>query len=120
MILHFGPETPLALRIAADTALVLHIGGGTVGILSGAVAMLSRKGERLHRLAGHVFFGAMLSMTGVAAVVAPMLPEAKWTNTTAAVFTLYMVVSGWLTARRQPAAVGAAERIAVTVPLGIA
>jgi uncharacterized membrane protein len=120
MILQFGPEAPLVLHILAAAALILHIGGGTMGMLSGATAMFARKGGRLHRVAGTVFFIAMLTMTGVAAIVAPMLPEARWTNTTAAVFTLYLVATAWGTVRRPAGRVGRFERAAVVVPLGIA
>ncbi len=35
--------------------LILHITGGTVGLLSGTVAMAEPKGGRLHRSFGNVF-----------------------------------------------------------------
>jgi uncharacterized membrane protein len=120
MILQFGPEAPWILHFLAAAALVLHIGGGTMGMISGGVAMFARKGGRLHRVAGTVFFVSMLFMTGIAAIVAPMLPEARWTNTTAAVFTLYLVVTAWATVRRRAGEIGRFERAVVAVPLGIA
>lgn len=120
MILEFGPEAPWFLHVLAAAALVLHIGGGTLGMISGGVAMFAPKGGRMHRLSGTVFFVAMLSMAGVAAIVAPMLPEARWTNTTAAVFTLYLVATAWATVRRRPGQVGRFERAVVVVPLAIA
>jgi len=120
MILQFGPEAPWILHVLAAAALVLHIGGGTMGMMAGGVAMFAPKGGRLHRVAGTVFFVAMLFMAGIAAVVAPMLPEARWTNTTAAVFTLYLVVTAWATVRRRPGEIGGFERAIVAVPLGIA
>ena len=119
MILQFGPEAPWILHFLAAAALVLHIGGGTMGMISGGVAMFARKGGRLHRVAGTVFFVSMLFMTGIAAIVAPMLPEARWTNTTAAVFTLYLVLTAWATVRRRAGEVGRFERAVVAVPLGI-
>jgi uncharacterized membrane protein len=120
MILQFGPEAPWILHALAAAALVLHIGGGTMGMMAGGVAMFARKGGRLHRVAGTVFFVAMLFMAGIAAIVAPMLPEARWTNTTAAVFTLYLVITAWATVRRRPGEIGRFERAIVAVPLGIA
>jgi uncharacterized membrane protein len=36
-----------------------------VGIISGAVALLSRKGGRLHRVAGTVFLVSMLIMAAI-------------------------------------------------------
>jgi len=120
MILQASPDAPWILHLGAALLLVLHIGGGAVGILSGFTAMFARKGGRLHRVAGTTFFVSMLTMAGVAAVVAPILPDARWTNTTAAVFTLYLVATGWATVRRPAGAVGRFERVAVAVPLGIA
>ena len=43
-------------------AFVLHIGGGAVGLVSGAIAIFARKGSRVHRAAGNVFFASMLVM----------------------------------------------------------
>jgi len=40
--------------------LVLNIAGGMVGLLTGMIAMLYRKGARGHRVAGNVFVVAML------------------------------------------------------------
>ncbi|TAJ74762.1 MAG: hypothetical protein EPO51_01505 [Phenylobacterium sp.] len=120
MILQFGPEAPWFLHVMAAAALVLHIGGGAVGILSGFTAMFAPKGGRLHRVSGTVFFVAMLSMAGVAAIVAPMLDDGRWTNTTAAVFTLYLIATAWAAVRRPPGQAGWFERAALAVPLGIA
>ena len=123
MILEFGPEAPLILRILASTALVLHIGGGSVAMVAGGVAMFARKGGRLHRQAGTVFFVAMMTMASIAAVVAPILAEPledRWTNTTAAIFTLYLTASAWVTVRRPAGTVGHFERWAIIVPLGVA
>lgn len=119
MNLEFGPDAPFILRAIATTALVAHISGGTLGMVSGAVAMFAPKGGRAHRLAGTVFFVAMLTMASIAGVVAPMLDEDRWTNTTAAVFTLYLITTAWATVRRPAGAVGRFERIVVIVPIGI-
>jgi uncharacterized membrane protein len=55
MILHVPAASPWWLFAAASLILFLHIAGGTVGIISGAVALLARKGGRLHRAVGTVF-----------------------------------------------------------------
>jgi len=118
-VLEFGPEAPWIAHAAAATALFLHIGGGSVAMVAGGAAMLAPKGERLHRAAGTVFFGAMLTMATVAAIVAPMLPTQQWTNTTAAVFTLYLVATAWAIVRRGEGEVGRFERAVMIIPLGI-
>src|SRR5205807_6968312 len=53
-----APWWAFAIVIAA---LALHIGGGSAGILSGYAAVFARKGARLHRIFGTVFFVAMLA-----------------------------------------------------------
>jgi len=118
MILHLSPGAPPALRAAADTLLFLHIAGGSVGILSGAVALAVRKGETLHRAVGTVFFVAMLIMSGVGFLVSPFLPSAP--NTVAGLFTFYLVTSGWLTVRRSEGRIGRLEQASILLPLGTA
>lgn len=120
MNLEAPPGAPAILHVGATALLVLHIAGGSVGIISGYVAILARRGGRVHRAAGTVFFIAMLVMTIIAAGVAPFLDKDRWTNTTAAVFALYLVTTGWAAVRRPAGKVGGFERIAVVVPLAIA
>lgn len=118
--LEIAADAPWIAHAAAAAALVLHIGGGGVAIVAGYGAMAARKGGRLHRLSGNVFFAAMLAMAGVAAIVAPMLPVEQWVNTPAAVFALYLTLSAWLTVRRRPGESGRAEAALVALPVGIA
>ncbi len=120
MNLEFGPDAPVLLQALAAAALVGHIAGGTLGMISGGVAMFAPKGGRAHQVAGTIFFVSMLAMAGIAAIVAPMLDEARWTNTTAAVSTLYLVATAWATVRRRPGQTGWFERGIVVVPLAIA
>lgn len=115
--LEVAADAPFIAHAAAALALAAHIGGGSTAIVSGYVAMAAKKGGRAHRLAGNVFFGAMLSMTVAAAITAPML-EAAWVNTPAAVFALYLTLTGWLAARRR-GDVGRAEAALVAIPVGM-
>jgi hypothetical protein len=123
MILQFGPDAPLLARLGADALLFLHIGGGTVGMASGAVAIVASKGRRLHAVAGTTFFVSMMTMTLVAAVVAPFVADPigeRWTNMIAAVFTCYLVLSAWMTVRRRDGGFGRAQAAAAIVPAMIA
>ncbi len=43
-------------------ALILHIAGGTVSLLSGLVAILTLKGGKTHRGAGKIYFGGMTAV----------------------------------------------------------
>jgi uncharacterized membrane protein len=49
---------------------VVHICAGVVGVLSGSMALVVRKGSRLHRRSGDVFVISMLSMAAAGAYVA--------------------------------------------------
>ena len=120
MILHLPPGSPPLLRDAATLALFLHIGGASVGLVSGAAAMVFRKGERAHRWDGNVFFVSMLTMAAVGACVAPFLPVPQWSSTGAGIFTLYLVATGWATVKRQEGVVGVFEVGAAFAALGAA
>lgn len=97
-----APEgSPWWLTLAADALLFLHIAGGAVGLLSGAAALLTRKGGRGHRVAGVTFVASMTVMASIGAVVSPFLPIPQRANVVAGLLTLYLVVSGWR-AVRQP------------------
>jgi uncharacterized membrane protein len=81
-------------------AYVLHIGGGTVGLLSGLTAALARKGERLHRAAGAVFTVSMLIMAVAATYLAVVRPG-QFANLIIAAMVAYLVATAWLAARQQ-------------------
>lgn len=79
--------------------LVLHITAGTLGMLSGFVAMSLRKGSRQHGIAGNVFVVSMLSLGASGAYLALMRHQMG--NFLGGVFTLYLVATAWMTARRK-------------------
>lgn len=90
---------PWWVRVGALALLWGHIGGGTVGLLSGTLALLTRKGGKLHRAAGNVFLVSMLIMSGIGGAVAPLLHDRI--STVAGFMTFYLIFTGWLTARRR-------------------
>jgi hypothetical protein len=120
MILQVSPDAPAIVRVAAASLLYLHIGGAAVGLVSGAAAMVARKGGRLHRWAGNVFFVGMLTMAGVGGAVAPFLPAEQVPNTIAGVFTFYLVATAWATVRRKPGETGRFEIGAFLAILSVA
>jgi hypothetical protein len=117
VILQVDPESSALVRGAAATILYLHIGGGAVGLLSGAAALALRKGSSLHRVAGNVFFVSMLTMAVIGACVSPFLN--KRLDTAMAIFTCYLVATAWVTVRRKEGGVGRFEIGAFLVALGI-
>lgn len=97
----------LSLDGLAQTALILHISGGAVGLVSGFAALAAPKGRRVHRAAGKVFVLAMAVMAFFALVVA--LQRSQPLNAVAGAFTLYLIGTAWLAVRRPDGVVGWAE-----------
>jgi|SRR5271166_1966724 len=79
--------------------LLFHICAGTLGLLSGAVAIVFRKGSRQHGVAGNVFVLSMLCMAGAGAYMAFMKSQPG--NVLGGTLTLYLVATAWITARRR-------------------
>jgi uncharacterized membrane protein len=79
--------------------LILHILGGVIAVLSGAVALIVRKGSRLHRRSGDVFVISMLCMSASGAYAA--VTKSQPGNVVAGVFTFYLVSTAWVTVARK-------------------
>src|SRR5713101_6063692 len=79
--------------------LIVHISAGTLGILSGFIAIFLRKGSRQHVVAGNVFVISMLIMSVCATCLAFM--KSQTGNVLGGIFTFYLVATAWLTARRK-------------------
>src|SRR5271169_2457726 len=79
--------------------LVLHILGGTVGLLAGTFAIAARKGGRLHRASGNVFTIAMLILASSAFCLAIM--KSQHGNIIGSIITSYMITTAWLAGRRR-------------------
>ena len=103
----------MTFHILTTIAYVLHVGAGTLGLVSGMVAAFARKGGRLHRTAGNVFFASMAVMAAFAAYLGVVVPD--HINIFIATFTAYLVATAWLTVRRKEGTIGFAEKIAFAV-----
>jgi hypothetical protein len=97
-------------------AFVLHVFSGTVALLAGIVAISSRKGARVHVAAGTVFFVSMVVMAVFADYLAITIPE-QIPNLFIGTFTIYLVVTAWMTVRHKERSVGVPEKIALLVIL---
>src|ERR1051326_3858253 len=115
--LHVAPDASPWMQAGALALLILHIGGGGVGILSGAAALVFRKGSRLHRIAGKGFFTAMFTSYTVATCVAPFLNRGQRTNTVAGILALYLLLSGWRASKQRELRAGAFEYAGLAVAL---
>jgi hypothetical protein len=92
-------------------AVVIHIGAGIIGLVSGTIAAFAAKGGRVHRKAGNAFFVAMLIMAAFAAFLGVVVPD--YVNIFIAAFTAYLVTTAWFAAWRRPGSIGVAEKIAL-------
>lgn len=72
--------------------LVLHIIGGSLGLLTGLLNILRKKGDRNHKLVGKVFFISMLT-AGISSLILSSLHPNSFLFIVG-VFTLYMICSG--------------------------
>lgn len=79
--------------------LILHIIAGTLGMLSGFVAVFLLKGSRRHAIAGTIFVLAMLSL-GASGVYLAIL-KSQPGNILGGTLTFYLVATAWMTARRK-------------------
>lgn len=107
MHLQLTPDSPAWLRDAATVVLALHIGAGGLGLVSGGTALIVRKGGRPHRWAGTVFVISMVTMGGIGAAVAPLLPQRS--SVVPGLLAGYLAASAWITVRRPAGALGVSE-----------
>lgn len=78
--------------------VIFHASAGALTLLAGATALIARKGERVHRVAGTVFLVAILLTAGSAVYLGFAANEAL--NALAGILTLYFVITAWATAKR--------------------
>ena len=62
-------------------------------MLSGAVALSSRKGSRLHKIAGNVFFISMLTASAAGAFLG--FRNSEMDNVFGGVLVFYLVATAW-------------------------
>lgn len=87
--------------------LVIHISAGTVGLISGTIALLTQKGGANHRLAGKLYFVSMVIMALTGLHIAYLAPV--YITVLAAALTFYLVATSWLTVRREEGSSGLLE-----------
>jgi hypothetical protein len=101
--------------MAYSPALIVHILGGTVGLLSGTAAMVFRKGSPRHVLAGKVFVVSMLTMGAFATYLA--ITRHQPNNIGGGILTVYLIGTAWLTARRRDGETSRFDWVALLIPL---
>ena len=97
--------------------LIVHICGGSLGLLSGTAAMSFRKGSPRHVLAGRVFVASMLTMGALAVYLA--ITRHQPNNIGGGILTVYLIGTAWLTARRRDGGTSRFDWVALLFPLAL-
>src|SRR5258708_3663146 len=103
--------------MAYSPILIVHILGGSLGLLSGTAAMTFRKGSPRHVLAGRVFVASMLIM-GVFAVYLAITRHQP-SNIGGGFLTVYLIGTARLTARRRDGETSRFDWVVLLIPLAI-
>ena len=98
--------------------LLFHIVSGTLGMLSGFVAVFLPKGSRSHGRAGNVFVVSMLSLSATGVYLAVMKSQPG--NVLGGTLTFYLVATAWMTARRRDGKPGMVDWGALLIVLAVA
>jgi uncharacterized membrane protein len=94
--------------------LILHILGGTIGLLAGSFAIAVSKGSRLHRASGNIFTIAMLTLASSGLCLAIL--KSQHGNIIGSIVTFYMIITAWLAGRRRN--IGRPDWAALLVGIG--
>jgi hypothetical protein len=95
--------------------LALHICAGSLGLLSGTVAISVRKGSRNHVAAGIVFSVSMLILGATGTYIA--YTKSQPGNIIGGLLTIYMIATAWMAARRRDAQTGIFDWVALLFAL---
>jgi hypothetical protein len=87
------------MEIFYKTALLIHVVSGFTALGAGMVAMLVKKGQRVHRLSGLVFFYAMLGVA--ASAISISVSKSNLFLLHIGIFALYQNVSGYRATRNK-------------------
>jgi hypothetical protein len=98
--------------------LLLHIVSGTLGMLSGFVAVFLLKGSRRHGIAGNIFVVSMLVLSASGVYLATLKSQPG--NILGGTVTFYLVATAWMTARRRAMETSVFDWAALLVVLVVA
>jgi hypothetical protein len=96
----------------------IHIAGGLIALLSGAVAAAMRKGGVMHARAGTCFVLSMLVLGATASILEPSRSPPG--SPVGGIMVCYFVATSWVAARRRDGTTGRFEIIACAAALGLA
>lgn len=88
-----------AMETLYTVFLILHIVSGYLALSAGTTAIIARKGQKVHRLAGRVFFFSMLGVGASALYISIFKDHGFLLHI--GVFTMYQVFGGWRALRER-------------------
>ena len=103
--------------MAYSPTLIVHICGGTLGLLSGTAAMTFRKGSPRYVLAGKIFVASMLTMAVFAVYLAVTRHQPN--NIGGGILTFYLIGTAWLAAKRRDRETRRYDWLLFLIPLAI-
>ena len=98
--------------------MFVHIAAGTISLVSGAAAMIFRKGSDRHRQSGNVFVASMGVLAATGAWIA--FTNGGVLSGCMGLLTLYLLTTGWLTGRRRDGEARTSDIVLLAAGLGIA
>jgi hypothetical protein len=98
--------------------MAIHIAGGLVALLSGALAVAMRKGGAIHARAGTWFCAAMLVLGITASILEPFRSPQPG-SPIGGIMVCYFIATAWMAARRRDGTTGKFEIVAGAAALGL-
>ncbi|MCW3848725.1 DUF2306 domain-containing protein [Sphingomonas sp. LB-2] len=95
--------------------LWIHIAGGLIALVCGALAVSVRKGGRWHALAGTGFFAAMMVLGVTVAILEPYRNPPG--SPVSGALVCYFILTSWVAARRRDGMTGWFEKLACAAAL---
>src|SRR4029453_5568673 len=105
------------MKNALSPLFLLHLGAGSLALVSGTAALAFRKGSRPHRATGNVFVLSMLALAVSGAYIG--FVKHQTLNGMMGVLTTYLVATAWWTAKNRTGRTGAWDYGAFLVPLAV-
>jgi uncharacterized membrane protein len=86
------------MEILTRILLILHVGAGSLALITAGIALALTKGSPRHNAIGRIYFGAMVAVAVTAIPVSIIRPNALLFLV--ALFSAYMAYAGWRLGRK--------------------
>jgi uncharacterized membrane protein len=87
------------IQSTISTSIYIHAGLGAIALLSGAIALIAKKGNRVHKGAGKVFYYSMLTSALMSMVISCLPNHENYFLFSIGAFSSYFLLSGYRSLR---------------------